>query len=88
MFDHSGAADCDSDHYLVVAKFRVRLAVNKQTSHRFHMESFNVRKLNQAEGTEVSLVFLHMNTGLPSCPSLSDAVQIFVCNSHSHMYTV
>jgi hypothetical protein len=24
------AADCDTDHYLVVAKFRERLAVNKQ----------------------------------------------------------
>jgi hypothetical protein len=24
-----GAADCDTDHYLVVAKFRERLAVNK-----------------------------------------------------------
>jgi hypothetical protein len=27
------AADCDSDHYLVVAKVRERLAVNKQRSH-------------------------------------------------------
>jgi hypothetical protein len=26
------AADCDSDHYLVVAKVRERLAVNKQRS--------------------------------------------------------
>jgi hypothetical protein len=34
------AADCDSDHYLVVAKFKERLAVNKQRSHRFHMERF------------------------------------------------
>jgi hypothetical protein len=33
------AADCDTDHYLVVAKVRERLAVNKQRSHRFHMES-------------------------------------------------
>jgi hypothetical protein len=29
------AADCDTDHYLVVAKVRERLAVNKQRSHRF-----------------------------------------------------
>jgi hypothetical protein len=30
------AADWDNDHYLVVAKVRERLAVNKQGSHRFH----------------------------------------------------
>jgi hypothetical protein len=28
------AADCDTDHYLVVVKVRERLAVNKQRSHR------------------------------------------------------
>jgi hypothetical protein len=32
------AADCDTDHYLVVAKVRERLAVSKQTTHRVHME--------------------------------------------------
>jgi hypothetical protein len=31
-------ADCDSDHYLEVAKVRERLAVYKQRSHRFHIE--------------------------------------------------
>jgi hypothetical protein len=44
------AADCDSDHYLVVAKVRERLAVNKQRSHRFDMERFNLKKLNDVEG--------------------------------------
>jgi hypothetical protein len=43
------AADCDTDHYLVVAKVRERLAVNKQRSYRFHMEMFN---LNEVEGKE------------------------------------
>jgi hypothetical protein len=43
------AAECDSDHYLVVAKVRKRLAVNKQ---RFHMERFNLKKLNQVEDKE------------------------------------
>jgi hypothetical protein len=37
------AADCDSDHYLVVAKVRERLAMNKQRSQRFDMERFNLR---------------------------------------------
>jgi hypothetical protein len=46
------AADCDTDHYLVVAKVRERLAVNKQRSHRLHMERFNLKKLNEVEGKE------------------------------------
>jgi exonuclease III len=36
------AADCDTDHYLVVAKIRESIAVNKQGSHNFHMERFNL----------------------------------------------
>jgi hypothetical protein len=35
-----------------VAKVRERLAVNKQTMHRFHMERFNLNKLNEEEGKE------------------------------------
>jgi hypothetical protein len=46
------AADCDTDHYLVVEKVMERLAVNKQRSHRFHMERFNLKKLNEVEGKE------------------------------------
>jgi hypothetical protein len=46
------AADCDTDHYLVVAKIRERLVVNKQRSHNFHMEKFNLKKLNELEGKE------------------------------------
>jgi hypothetical protein len=46
------AADCDSDHYLVVAKIRERLAVNKQRSQRFCMERFNLKKLNEVGGKE------------------------------------
>jgi hypothetical protein len=42
------AADFDTDHYLmVVAKIRERLARNKQTSHRLHMERFNLKKSNE-----------------------------------------
>jgi hypothetical protein len=41
------AADCDNDHYLV--KVRERLTVNKQKSHRFHMERFNLKKLNEVQ---------------------------------------
>jgi hypothetical protein len=45
-------ANCDTDHYLVVAKVRERLAVNKQRSQRFHMERLNLKKLNEVEGKE------------------------------------
>jgi hypothetical protein len=44
--------DCVTDHYLVVAKVRERLVVNKQRSQRFHMERFNLKKLNEVEGKE------------------------------------
>jgi hypothetical protein len=43
------ATDCNTDHYLVVAKFRERLAVSKQTTHRVHMERFNLKKLNELD---------------------------------------
>jgi hypothetical protein len=46
------AVDCDSNHYLVVAKVRERLAMNKQRSERFHMKRFNLKKLNEVKGTE------------------------------------
>jgi hypothetical protein len=35
-----------------VAKVRERLTVNNQRSHRFHMERFNLKKLNEVEGKE------------------------------------
>jgi hypothetical protein len=62
------AADCDGDHYLVVAKVRERLAVNKQRSQRFDMERFNLKKLNNVEGkeqfrVEVSNRFADLDTG-------------------------
>ena len=42
-------ADCDSDHYLVLAKVRERLAVSKQATQKFDGEGFNLRKLNELE---------------------------------------
>jgi hypothetical protein len=46
------AAEYDTDHYLVVSKVRERLAVRKQTTHKFHMQRYNHKKLNDAEGTQ------------------------------------
>ena len=38
-------ADCDTDHYLVVAKFRERLAVSKQAAQKFGGERFKLNEL-------------------------------------------
>ena len=45
-------ADCDTDHYLVIAKVRERLAVGKQAAQRFDGQRFNLRKLNEPEVRE------------------------------------
>ena len=42
-------ADCDTDHCLVVAKVRERLAVRKQAAQKSDGEGFNLRKLNERE---------------------------------------
>jgi hypothetical protein len=41
--------DCDTGHYLVVAKVRERLAVRKQEVQKFDGEKFNLRMLNDLE---------------------------------------
>ena len=45
-------ADCDTDHYLVVAKLREKLAVRKQAAQKFEGERFNLRKLKELEVKE------------------------------------
>jgi hypothetical protein len=45
-------ADCDSDYYLVVAKVRERLAVNKQLVKKMDVERFNLQPLNEEEVKE------------------------------------
>ena len=42
-------ADCDTDHYLVVANDGKRLALSKQTAQKFDGERFNLRKLSELE---------------------------------------
>jgi hypothetical protein len=38
--------DCDSDHYLVIAEIRERLAVGKQPVNKVDRDRFNLKKLN------------------------------------------
>jgi hypothetical protein len=45
-------ADCDSDHHLVVAKVRERLAVSKRAAKNTDMDKFNLNKLNEGEVKE------------------------------------
>jgi len=45
-------ADCDTDHYLVIAKVREILAVGKQAAKSFDWQRFNMRKLNEPEVRE------------------------------------
>jgi len=43
-FEHSfRGADCDTSHYLVVAKVRERLAVSKKATQKFYGEIFYLR---------------------------------------------
>jgi hypothetical protein len=44
------AADCDTDHYLVVANVRDRLAVNERRSQRFHIERFTLKAVKRGCG--------------------------------------
>ena len=45
-------ADCDTDHCLVVAKVRERLAVSKQVAQKFDGERFNFGTINKLEFRE------------------------------------
>ena len=42
-------AECDTDHYLVVAKVRERLTVRKQAAQKSDGGRYNLRKLNDLE---------------------------------------
>jgi hypothetical protein len=58
----------------VVLKIRERLAVNKQGSHTFPMERFNLKKLNEVEGKEKYRV--EVSNGLAALDDLDAEVEI------------
>jgi hypothetical protein len=42
-------ADCDTDHYLVVAKLRERISVSKRARKNLNLERFDLKKLDNRE---------------------------------------
>jgi hypothetical protein len=55
-------ADCDTDHYLLVAKVRERLAVSKRAAQNVDMDRLNLKKLN--EGVLKNSIRLQSETSL------------------------
>jgi hypothetical protein len=45
-------ADCDTDHYLLVAKLRERISASKRARQNFDLERFDLRKLDDVEVKE------------------------------------
>jgi hypothetical protein len=46
------AADCGTDHYLVVAKLRERISVSKRARQKLHLERFDLKNLDDVEVKE------------------------------------
>jgi hypothetical protein len=44
-------ADCDTNHYLVVAKLREKISVSKRARQKFDLERFDLKKLDDVEVT-------------------------------------
>jgi hypothetical protein len=45
-------ADCDTDHYLVVAKLRKRISVSKRARQNSDLERFDLKRLDDVEVKE------------------------------------
>jgi hypothetical protein len=45
-------ADCDTDHYLVMAELRERISGSKQERQKFYLERFHPKKLDDLEVKE------------------------------------
>jgi hypothetical protein len=67
-------ADCDTDHYLVVAKVRERLAASKRAAQKVDTERFIVKKLNEGYVKEQYQVVIRNKFAAPEY--LEDSVDI------------
>jgi hypothetical protein len=67
-------ANCDTGHYLVVAKVRERLARSKQAARSFEGESLNLRKLNELEVRKQYQI--EISKRFAALENLSDSVDI------------
>ena len=77
-------ADCDTDHCLMVAKLRERLAVSKQASHNFDVQRLNPRKLNELEvRKQYQMKLLNRFTALENI-SVSEDIKTACIALYSH----
>jgi flagellar biosynthesis/type III secretory pathway chaperone len=51
-------AECDTDHYLIVAKVRERVAVTKRAAQKTEMERLRVKKLNEWDVKEQDRIII------------------------------
>ena len=71
-------ADCDTEHYLVIAKFRENLAVDKQAPQRFDRQRLNLRKLNEPEVREqYQIEFKNRFAALENSDDVEDVSRIW-----------
>jgi len=67
-------ADCDTDHYLVVAKVRERLAVIKQGAQKFYVQRFSRRKLSDQQVRKQYQI--KISNGFAALENLNDSEDI------------
>jgi hypothetical protein len=69
----SKGTECDTAHYLVLAKVRKRPSVSQQEAQNFDVDKFNLKKLNElAFGKQYQSKILNISTALNKLNSSED----------------